>query len=358
MTTQRQGRVAFIGAGGVEYPRNRILYDGLRAQGMSVDVYLQPKRTSTRQRLAHVWRTLPTLRDYDAVLLIAFNQTSVPLARFLARRYGVKLVVDYLVGLSDMNEDRGLVSYSRQHLYRALDAWNLRHTPTLTDTPEHIAYYAEMLKDTPEGLFAVPVGVRDSFLRAQLTAPDAHRVTVQYLGTYIPFHGVETILEGADLLRDEPRINFELIGEGQTLGAMQALARRLNLSNVRFITGYHRPPDVYEHLSRAHVFLGVLGASAKTDYVVPTKIFELASLGRPIITAQSSALRSAFPEASLYTIAPGDAHALARAIRTLADDATLRDRLARNARAHIEAHYTSDHIGAQLRRIVLGDVHP
>jgi glycosyltransferase involved in cell wall biosynthesis len=350
--------VAVIGAGDLAYPRHAILLEGLQAQGVDVRRFVQPKRTPTRQRWAYLWHNFADIAQADVVLLLAFNQTSVPLARFLAWRYGVPLVVDYLTGLGDVADDRA-VPPTQLRLYQMLDRWNLQHEHLLTDTPQHITYYAQTLNITPLKMHALPVGARSGFLEADLAPAPDDVFTVQYMGTFIPFHGVETILEVAHLLRDATHIRFELIGEGQTLGAMQELAQSLQLERVRFITGYHRPPDVYDLLAKAHVFLGVLGASPKTDYVVPTKIYELMALRRPLITAQSSALMDVFtPDEHLLTVPASDAQALANAIQRLAQNANLRAMLAQNAYAHLQAHYTPAHIGAQLVEILQDIITP
>jgi glycosyltransferase involved in cell wall biosynthesis len=196
-------------------------------------------------------------------------------------------------------------------------------------------------------LHVLPVGARDLPL---LPPPDTGTPLVQYAGTYIPFHGVEVILEAARLL---PEIAFELIGSGQTYKAMAARAETLQLANVRFVKGYFPQDELLAMQARSTIMLGVFGAAAKTDYVVPNKIYEALALGRPVITAEASALREMFtPGEHLITVAPGNAGALAEAIQALLTDPARQAALRAAGRRQIDAHYLPKHIGPQMMAIL------
>ncbi|MCB0186669.1 MAG: glycosyltransferase, partial [Caldilineaceae bacterium] len=55
---------------------------------------------------------------------------------------------------------------------------------------------------------------------------------VIYYGTFIPNHGVLTIVEAARYLASEPTIQLVLIGQGPDRAAAEALAQRYNLPNI------------------------------------------------------------------------------------------------------------------------------
>ena len=345
-------QVAIIGAIDPAYSRHAVIIEGLRAVGVDVYLHLTGKNTSTRARWSHLRGAMHDLDRVDAILLPAFNQLSAPLASWLSARQDIPLLVDYLVGLSDVHQDRNNKQNWRSRLYQVVDSWNIRHMHTMTDTQAHINYFADSLHITPRSMTALPVGVRADML-VNLPEPADDRFIVQYLGTFIPFHGVDVILQSAHILRDEPAIQFELIGDGQTYSQMRQLADALALPNVRFVQGYYRPPELLDLLGRASVFLGVFGANEKTQYVIPTKIYELMGMGRPIITAQAQALSEQFTIGEhLLTIAPNDAGALADAIRHLAQDSTQYRRIAQAGRERIYSAFTPRHIGSQLHTIL------
>ncbi len=357
MSKKRIHRVAFIGAFDPHYPRCEILMDGLRRQGIEV---ILRQQTIHARMLSRIWHSLKTsllLRNIDVVIIPAFNRITAPFTWAINRFLGRIVICDYLVGLKDTAIDRGFTS--RPTLKSKFSDWIekfiLTRMNTFSDTAEHIAYFTQIHSTRPHAMHVLPVGTRQVFLDATLLldTPSVPLI-VQYLGSYIPFHGLEIILQAAHLLQNEA-LHFELIGMGQTLEEMKQLARELDLQNVTFIEQYLKPPHLLDHLKRAAIFLGVFGSSAKTDYVVPTKIYEMMPLGRPIISADSPSIRSHFqPGQHLLTVPPGDPQALAEAVRHLAASPDLRKRFAEQARAHILRDYSPDKIGKDLLNILEG----
>jgi glycosyltransferase involved in cell wall biosynthesis len=73
----------------------------------------------------------------------------------------------------------------------------------------------------------------------------------------------------------------------------------------------------------------------------PLKIFEYMAAGRPIAASNLPSLREVLHDGTTaILIRPGDAEALAEAVRRLDSDHALADRLANNARAEVEEKYT------------------
>jgi glycosyltransferase involved in cell wall biosynthesis len=72
------------------------------------------------------------------------------------------------------------------------------------------------------------------------------------------------------------------------------------------------------------VSLGIFGTTSKARHVVPTKIFQGGAAGCAIVTSDTPPQRAALGDAAVF-VPPGDAPALATALRQLATD---RQRLA------------------------------
>ncbi len=349
----RPQRIAMIGAFDPDYTRHAVIRSGLEAVGVTVDLMAIPKNASTVQRARHLITSFRRLGAHDAVLIPAFNQMTLPLAWALGKIHRMPVLADYMTGLLDVMDDRGSSSAQKRQLYRAIDRFNISRVPAFTDTDAHRQDFARRLglsTTQTARLGIIPVGVRQSLYEQALDAPPADRFIVQFLGTYIPFHGVDVILQAAQRLRDQASIHFELIGSGQTYAAMQALAASLALDNVTFIPGFYGPPELLGMLGRASVYLGVFGDSDKTRYVVPSKVYESAALGRAVITADAPALHEFFTAGEhLLLVPPGDPVALADAIAALAADPDQAARIGAAGRAHVEGHYLPQHIGAMIR---------
>jgi glycosyltransferase involved in cell wall biosynthesis len=97
----------------------------------------------------------------------------------------------------------------------------------------------------------------------------------------------------------------------------------------------------------------VFGARAKTDYVVPNKVFEGMAIGRPVITAESRAIRECFtPGKHLITVPAGNPEALADAIRKLLESPQDQAHIGAAGADRIREAFLPQHIGARLKVIL------
>jgi glycosyltransferase involved in cell wall biosynthesis len=212
------------------------------------------------------------------------------------------------------------------------------------DTPPDADYFAARAGIDASRLRVVWVGAQNAFEPTDLT-PD--RRLVHFHGTYIPLHGIDTIIRAAKLL-EEDGIRFRLLGDGQDRPAIEQLAQRLDVSNVEFAEPVPLA-DLPRQIARGELCLGIFGTTAKAQRVVPNKVFEYLAVGRPVLTADTPGIRSAFSD-ELALVEPGNADALAATIRRLLDDPAELERLAAAGRARFERDYSRPALGRLLAR--------
>jgi len=346
-------RVCYLGAYDPEYPRNLILRRGLAHHGVEVMECRVPARLNTRQRAAALARQFHSLAPRcDVILLAEFGQSLALLAWWLARRHGTRFLVDAFTPVYDSAVyDRGAARPGSlaARRYWLIDWLALRLADlALVDTCQHRGYYMHAFGVHLGKLAVIPVGASREWFEAHQMPHAGEHVLVSFYGTYIPLHGVETILRAAHLLRDQSRIRFELIGRGQTYAAMQHLAGELGLENVA-LRGPVPQPALIELVSRADICLGIFGTTGKTGRVVPNKVYQTLALGKAVISADTPALRDAFtPGKHLIATPPGDPRALADAIAALAADPDQRLQLGIAGRKHMEAEFSEAAIGQRL----------
>src|SRR5258705_3321019 len=210
-------RVCMLGAFEPDSPRQQVIRTGLEQHGVTVtNVRLWRKTNTIRQALRMVrrWREV---RDCDVIFVPAFCELFAPFAWALGIALRKPVVLDYMVGLMDgVVEERNEQSRLKRVIYRQVDRFNLRRMTTLTDTAAHIDIFAALTGVRPRKMSVVPVGVNDAYFRPQPepdTQPDAGSapLLVQFFGSYIPFHGVDVLLDAISVFRDDPRVRFELI---------------------------------------------------------------------------------------------------------------------------------------------------
>jgi glycosyltransferase involved in cell wall biosynthesis len=330
------------------YARNQVLRLGLRRLGVQVaQCGVDPRARGVRRTIQLGWRWIRQARP-DAVLVPEFRHKDVPLARLLATLSGASLVVDPLISRWDTKvEDwasTAPASLQADH-NRRIDRAAVRFADLLVcDTAAHARYFERHYRAPAERCVVVPVGFDDT-LWQPAPEPGEAPFRVAFFGSYLPLHGVETIVAAAHRLRSRD-VRLLLVGGGQTFECVRAAqARGLGLEIVPGL----EPAALVQRLQQAHVLLGIFGTTPKAARVVPNKVYQGLALGRALVTADTPAIREQFaPGEHLWTVPAGDPEALADAILRLRADAGLRRDLARRGAAWVHERFTPQAVARRL----------
>ena len=148
----------------------------------------------------------------------------------------------------------------------------------------------------------------------------AEKFVASYVGTHGMAHGLDTILEAADRLRNNPRIVFLLVGDGAERARIEAKARTMNLPNVVML-GQQPKAMMPAIWSLSDVSLVLLRKLDLFKTVIPSKIFESMAMKRPIILGVEGESREIIEEGGAgLCIEPENAGELAAALLRLAGD--------------------------------------
>jgi glycosyltransferase involved in cell wall biosynthesis len=339
-------RVCVVGQHELDYPRNIVNQRLMRAAGYEVSL--------CHSRGPTLLRTLSMIRQYlraapGAQLVFATegSQRHIPWLKLAALWNGHAVAFDpFISHFNTEVEDRKLYgAWSYGGLRARCRDWLGCHSADFLvfDTAEHKDYFYRRYRLGEKPYRVLPVGVDEQVFRVRPAPPRSsqRRCEVLFYGTYIPLHGIDVILEAADRLRGDPALQFTLLGAGQELPRMRALAEQLALPNLRFAEPL-APAPLAEQIARADVCLGIFDTGIKAGQVVPNKIVQCAAMQKPIITRSSSAIERYFRDGeSARLVPPGDAPALARALAELARDLPLRELLGRGARAVFEGEFSA-----------------
>jgi glycosyltransferase involved in cell wall biosynthesis len=279
------------------------------------------------------------------VLVVGYpGHFDLPAARRAAR--GAPVVFNPLVSLYEtLVEDRArfaAASFPARAL-RRLDRWALRGADhVVADTAESAKSLAEL-----GGLGADRVSVCFVGAEERVFTPVWQRSEpfhALFVGKLIPLHGLETILDAARLASEIP---FRIVGSGQ-LGALLR-GGPPNVTHVDWVD-YER---LSAELAAAGCALGIFGTTAKAARVIPNKAFQALACGTPLVTADTAAARELLVDGeSALLVPPGDPAALAGAIRRLADDPALAERLGRAGRAAYERQASERVLGERWFRLL------
>ena len=164
-------------------------------------------------------------------------------------------------------------------LYRRAD-----HVVTATDG---ITNYLQRIGLAPDRVTTIKSGVGSEFLQADSNGVRRrfgweNKFLVLYAGTLGWAHSLETVIEAARHLVDQPDIHFVFAGEGQKRQALEGMVRDYGLKNVTFI-GLQSLETIPFFLKASDVLVESLKEVPITQGTFPCKLFEYMASGRPII---------------------------------------------------------------------------
>jgi glycosyltransferase involved in cell wall biosynthesis len=370
-------RICFFGTYTIAegYPVNRVLLKGLRQAGAGVEECRQEMWGSGPlhelfRRLGS-WSTLRLagagvmawLRlalqyyrtgEHDVVVVGYVGHFDVLLARVLNlwRRRPIVLVA--FISLYDtVVVDRSLSLQScKAGLLKAIDRLAFSAADlVLVDTEAHGRYYSQLF-GLPSNRFRRSfVGEDDDEFRPVAAEPGEREGAFQILffGTYVPLHGIPSIIEAAECLLGEADMAFTLIGNGQLFPELRQAAEERRLGNIRFVGQWVGTSQLVRHIGRCDVCLGIFGRTEKAARVIPYKVFDALAMRKPVITMDSPAIRELLQhEVTALLCEPGSGESLAHSLLRLRDDPGLADDLAREGFAQFKRSGCPQAIGQKL----------
>jgi glycosyltransferase involved in cell wall biosynthesis len=154
-------------------------------------------------------------------------------------------------------------------------------------------------------------------------------------------HDLGTVLDAARILRDErPDIRFAIVGDGAERQIMMDRSAAEGLTNLKF-TGLVPREDIPNYLAASDISLVTLKCSDVFKSVLPSKMFESMAAARPILLAVEGEAQQMLERGGAgLPVPPGDAAALAAAVRRLADDPELRRKMGSAGLRFVEQQFS------------------
>ena len=331
-------KLLFVSKANFQYNRDLILLNGLkRRSDVSVETFQIQKRN---------WNTFRQIqkksKEVDFVVVPSFRHKDVGYVKLAS---SVPVVFDPLISKYMTRVLDYGVKWKGPHKYMV--DWFSFYWPDILifDTRSHLEYLRRKYR-LSKPMKPIYIGV-DTMMFYPIDLPSNPKTIVGFYGSFNPLQGIDKIVRAADLLKDNPFIEFRIIGSGSTYKEVKVLADELNPGNVEFL-----PNVPYEELNRAinefDICLGVFGDSIKTDVVIPNKIYHYAAAGKCIITKDTAAIKEIFQHDQNIHLVPNDPGLLSEAILLMASNKEQRLEIGQSAHKLISKEYSQDKIAASF----------
>jgi glycosyltransferase involved in cell wall biosynthesis len=182
-------------------------------------------------------------------------------------------------------------------------------------------------------------------LRAQLGLGSGDLV-IGFVGRFVPIKDLPTLIKAfAILLNAVPDATLVLAGDGPVRPALEALVRRLNLSNkVRFL-GWSTD------LGRLYATFDICALSSLNEGT-PVALIEAMASGKAVVATNVGGVADVVADRVTGLLVPAsNPEALADAFRLLAADPTMRKRIALAGKASVATRFTCGRLVADVDRL-------
>ena len=261
-------------------------------------------------------------------------------ARCIARKKDVRVVM--CRHLTRKGKNTLLYRWLYRHLDRLIFDSELSKSEFLSTHPT--------IDEKKQGIvhtsIVVPEAVTTVDIRAQYGIA-ADCVIGMFHGRLDPEKGLDTLLEAVAQIKER---NFRLVlvgrGSEEYTAHLKQTVQEKGIAEKVVFAGFVHP--VLPYVAAAD--FGILASTVQEG--CPLSPQEYMSQGRPVVVTDNGGQREyVVQEQNGLLVPPGDAKALAEAMARLVDDAALRQRLGKQAKADFDDHLNYAHYYEQIKKI-------
>jgi glycosyltransferase involved in cell wall biosynthesis len=260
-----------------------------------------------------------------------------------------RVVADAYVSLWDSAfRDRSLGAAKRwpAQLARWFEGRALRAASMVfVDTTANRDWMVEEFGISPARIHAVPLAIDERVFSG--CAESGHRgcgesLRVVYLGTLVPLHGIEVVVDAVGQLAGDSAFKFTFVGDGQQAAALERLVNEPQ-AGIAWSREWLSESGVAELLGQADLSFGVFGGGAKASRVLPLKVYLSLAAGTPVLTQDRLSLPEGVPVPPLFVVQPTPQE-IVRKLSELSANRSLLEFASQESRRYFSAHLGPDSI--------------
>ncbi len=175
---------------------------------------------------------------------------------------------------------------------------------------------------------------------------------ISYVGTHGLSHALEKVIDTANELKHHKNLHFLFIGDGAKKEFLKNYAKEFALKNVTFLDSVSKE-KLTKYYSISHIMLVPLKKLPLFKTVLPSKIFEIMAVGKPIITSIDGECKNLVEEAKAGVFAkPEDVADLKEKILYLHQNPDIRNQMGHNGRIFVQKYFDRKLLADRYLKII------
>lgn len=336
--------ILWWGRSDLEYSRNRLILKLFKELNYTV-IFFRPLISSLGY-----YEALIRLKKTPSIIWVpSFRHRDFMSAFKWSKKNNIPIIFDPLISKWDK-----LINEKNKFTKNSIKAKKIKFEESyffskaniiIADTEAHKDFYNKNFNIPLNKIYVVNVGADENLFKP-FPYKENKIKEVLFYGSFLELHGIETILESFNLLKNE-KIKFTLLGKYKKI-----INDHINLE----------PPipldDLPKRINRADIVLGIFSSSEKAGNVIPNKVFQSLACGKPIITRFSKA----YPKKVLDTkhgimfIKPNNPKELADAIKKILSNENLSIKMRDQSRKLFDTFFSEKVIKKQIQQAIINSI--
>ncbi len=302
------------------------------------------------------WKVLWLKREYDVIYAYSTSPVLMSLPAALLRCFTRKRLLIYVLDiwpacLAAMNVYEGSFLYA---FMKRVSKWVYQKADILLISSKRFQGYLK----TVHGLQVDDAYYLPQFADSQFNqlpeVPKGDGFQLVFAGNIGQVQGLETLIQAAALLREEP-VRWHILGDGSNYRACVELAQSLGLEGQ--VTFYGRQPlsSMPGYYAMADALLVSMRNDISVNDTLPGKVQSYMAAGKPILGSITGETPYIVEQAACgLCAAPEDPEAFANVVRRfMAMPEAERAKMGENAKAYNLAHFTKKKHMDRLEELLL-----
>ncbi len=241
--------------------------------------------------LSCAWRAL-TLKRHDSIVTL----TTPPLISILGAALSLLWRARYTYWVMDLNPDEAIAAgWLKENgclarILEIISRISLKSASAVIALDHFMADRIAKKGISPQKIHALPPWSHDHTLRYDLAGRNAfrqahglqNRFVIMYSGNHSPCHPLDSLLQAALELKDDPDYLWCFVGGGTEKQKVEAFRDRYGMQNNMLILPYQPLETLSASLSAADLHCVVMG-DGFVGTIHPCKIYNILSLGIPTL---------------------------------------------------------------------------
>lgn len=254
-------------------------------------------------------------KNYEVIIIGFMAQMIVP---WIWWRWKKQLIItDFFISIYDtLVDDRKKLKDNSvlAKIVKKIDKSTIKKSDyIIVDTKAHGNYFISELGASPDKCYTLYLQAnKEIYYPREIERPEIYKgkFLVLYFGSILPLQGVEYVLEAANILKDQKKIHFILIGP------IDKQYKRINSDTITYIRWLPQN-ELADYIAFSDLCLGGHFSNdiGKAKRTIPGKVYIYKAMDKDVILGDSYANRELFKESQQNHFVPmGDSMELAKSI--------------------------------------------